>query len=115
MACSIPKILEQVTYTSFAAPQIGAGEVFKIIQDSTHNNRSRDITGVLVFLEGQFLQVLEGCPNEVGQLVGRIQNDAQHHSMKVVRQKLVTEREYPAWHMTRVALDSVKADLGPYL
>ena len=58
----------QLLYLSNAKPELKQAELDKILEVSRKNNPSRDITGLLVFANGVFIQVLEGPSSEVTNL-----------------------------------------------
>jgi hypothetical protein len=69
-----------------AVDQNGIQDIFATTQ---RNNHIRNITGILLFLENSFLQVLEGERNEVASLFTKIQNDNRHENIFVVIDKSI--------------------------
>jgi hypothetical protein len=57
------------------------------------------ITGVLLFVEGAFLQILEGEKDDVLGLMERIQRDPRHRGVKVFYEQEVDERAFASWSM----------------
>lgn len=63
------------------------------------NNEANGITGMMLFSEGIFLQVLEGEDRKVNTLVRKIRKDARHHSVVQLDEKAITRRIFPNWSM----------------
>jgi hypothetical protein len=63
------------------------------------NNLRAGVTGMLVHIEGSFLQVLEGRPDAVTTIYERIQRDARHHRLLRLFNTPKTERSFAQWTM----------------
>lgn len=76
---------EQLIYVSRAATGLDAKAAYDIIRVA-HNRNSRDqLTGMLVFLDGYFLQVLEGRPHHLEACFERISADSRHTAIELRR------------------------------
>ena len=71
----MPEDFIQLLYLSNAKPELKQEELDSILRVSRANNPSRDITGLLVFANGVFIQVLEGPRKEVHKLFETICDD----------------------------------------
>jgi hypothetical protein len=89
----------QLTYVSTAAIEFGAGDLIKLLIEARDFNRDHHITGILIFENERFLQVLEGDINEVKTLYQHICRDGRHHHIEAISSKTVAKREYPNWTM----------------
>ena len=49
-----------IAYSSSAAVPFSEGDLLELLTRSRENNTAKGITGLLLFKEGKFLQVLEG-------------------------------------------------------
>jgi hypothetical protein len=101
----------RLIYSSEAAPDLAVGELEGMLVESRLRNRVRGITGVLVYVEGAFLQVLEGAKDDVLDLMERIARDPRHHDVKVFYEQEVDERAFASWgmaYLTRSAEDVAK-------
>ncbi|WP_168220554.1 BLUF domain-containing protein [Azospirillum thermophilum] len=63
-------------------------ELAEIALTSAYNNRDGGITGFLVHFEGTFLQVLEGEPERVEPLFGRIAADGRHENIRILERDM---------------------------
>lgn len=63
------------------------------------NNEANQITGMMLFSEGTFLQVLEGNDQDVGNLIKKIEKDKRHHSLVRLDSQQIQQRIFPDWSM----------------
>lgn len=105
--------LFRLLYTSHQAidPRSETGplpdeEVKSIAELSAARNARADITGSLLIVEGQFIQILEGPYKSVEETFERICRDLRHHSIKLVDLVQVSERVFPEWSMAGIAGDA---------
>ncbi|GGE36894.1 hypothetical protein GCM10011367_09110 [Marinicauda pacifica] len=73
--------------------------ISKIMMESERNNRADDITGVLAYDRGRFLQYIEGPPGPMGALVDRLLGDPRHTNMTIRIDEPVETRLFPKWSM----------------
>ena len=81
-------------------------EVNAILEASQRNNREAGISGVLVFNNGVFGQVLEGPPEEVEDMFDRIQADERHFDVTVLETAPLARRSFAQWSMGFVGADA---------
>jgi hypothetical protein len=86
-------------YVSSAIRLLGEEELVRILEVSRRNNARDDITGMLLYKDGNFMQFLEGPKPEVCALLDRIRGDARHHGMIILLQDEHAEREFGDWSM----------------
>ncbi|HWU42252.1 MAG TPA: BLUF domain-containing protein [Bdellovibrio sp.] len=79
----MPKIF-QLVYLSTAVEDISYTDIQDILEESRRHNAENNITGVLIFREGFFLQALEGTQAAVQSLVKKIKEDDRHFSLRVL-------------------------------
>jgi hypothetical protein len=70
-----------------------------MLKESNARNSEAGITGMLLYKDGQFMQVLEGPADAVTTTFHRISKDNRHHSINVIVQGAVQERRFPGWSM----------------
>jgi hypothetical protein len=76
-----------------------AAELHTILESARVNNARLGVTGALIFNAGNFAQVLEGPPSEVGKIFEKIQRDLRHSEVTVVQSGPAVERQFPDWSM----------------
>jgi hypothetical protein len=86
-------------YVSSAVNPFSRDQLRLLLAASVANNRRLDITGMLLYKDGNFMQVLEGEEASVKHLKGRIQQDARHRSIFTVVEGPQPERHFPEWSM----------------
>lgn len=87
-----------LVYVSHAVEDISYTDIRNILEVSRKNNAQENITGLLVFREGFFLQLLEGTENAVKQVLGNIMMDDRNHSLRVLIETN-GERLFGDWSM----------------
>ena len=79
-------------------------QVRNIIQRSIHNNRIDDVTGLLVTIQGYFLQAIEGPSTAVRTTYGRILNDDRHTEVNIIHAGPAERRLFADWNMCARAI-----------
>lgn len=73
-----------ISYVSSANKNLSEKEIGEILSSSEEYNNKENITGLLLFSEGNFFQVLEGEKEKVKKLFSIIKNDNRHtHVIKL--------------------------------
>lgn len=70
-----------------------------ICQTSAKNNKVKGITGVLLFHNNHFLQVLEGDEDILNDTLKKISSDTRHKNIDIIFNELTEKRSYPNWQM----------------
>lgn len=89
----------QLIYSSRGSKPYSAGELRKLLAISRRNNLRVDVTGMLLYHEGTFLQVLEGEEQDVIKVFERIQQDERHEEILLLQRKEIEERSFDGWEM----------------
>lgn len=90
--------MRQLLYVSNTTPTVTVAELDEILASSRRNNSASSITGMLLFLDGGFLQVLEGEESVVRQTYARISADPRHWNIKVLFDR-DAPRAFKDWSM----------------
>lgn len=70
-----------------------------ILGASVRNNKRRNITGMLLYVEGSVLQVLEGEKNVVQETFRTIELDKRHNGIFVLIEQEIAARQFASWSM----------------
>jgi hypothetical protein len=62
-------------------------------------NETRHVTGMLLYLDPFFMQVLEGEEAMVNDLFNLIKQDSRHHKVSLIYKKPIEERYFSNWTM----------------
>jgi hypothetical protein len=98
--------LKSLTYTSLARLDLQAGDLEAIHRTAREVNALEGITGLLIFNGTHFLQIIEGAPNAIDDLVERLRRDPRHHGFEVRDERPVEQRSFPDWSMELVRVSA---------
>ncbi len=91
--------LVAVVYVSSATKHLEEHEILEILSVARRKNQELDITGMLLYRDGNFLQVLEGPAGAVESLVQKIKRDHRHQGLILMSRKNIDERQFGDWTM----------------
>jgi len=91
--------MKQLIYISSAAKKMNDDGLLDILKTSRENNKKNDISGMLLYDNGSFIQVLEGEHSVVDDTFINIQNDVRHNNILVMQNRDVNSREFADWSM----------------
>ena len=91
--------LFRMAYISTASKSFDSMELRDMLKSSNVRNKEAGITGMLLYKDGQFMQVLEGPEDAVKATFDRISRDLRHHGIIVLVKGAVKERRFPGWSM----------------
>ncbi|TGE20756.1 BLUF domain-containing protein [Hymenobacter aquaticus] len=91
--------LFHLCYQSRATPELDEEGLLALLVQSRTYNRQHAITGVLLYSENRFVQVLEGDEATVLALFERIRRDNRHTEVTLLTQESLTQRMFPDWSM----------------
>ena len=87
---------QRLVYVSQASPGVAARDTYDIIRVAVNRNSQLGLTGALLFLDGHFIQLLEGQPHQVEARFKRIAADARHSSLSLRQTLRTSELLFPA-------------------
>ena len=86
-------------YVSSAAADFSSVQLRELLVRCEHNNRRNEISGMLLYKEGNFLQVIEGVEAAVLATYACIAADPRHNGLITLLQGPQRERQFPEWSM----------------
>ncbi len=101
--------VHQLVYLSAARQELGPEELAEILATARRANTAHDITGILLYSGGSFMQLLEGLPEEVGTTFERIGDDPRHHLVIPMLRRDVSRRAFADWSMAFPRVDPARA------
>lgn len=108
-------MLINLIYGSSATRDMSKTDLVEILTTARENNAILNVTGMLLFKGGNFMQVLEGEADTVDALYARIQQDPRHHQLLLISRRPVESRHFAQWEMAFTNLDDLDpADLAGY-
>lgn len=102
--------LIQLAYVSTARADITERDVDDIVAAATQNNPELGVTGLLIWRDHQFFQVLEGPELAVDILLRHIREDDRHSNLTVIYRKQITKRKFGDWSMGRVSASAKSSE-----
>jgi hypothetical protein len=93
----------QVIYSSASSTPLQQEDLEGILTQARSKNARAGITGALAYVDGFFLQVLEGEAAAVQQLMARIATDLRHETVIVLRSGEIAAPAFPDWQMAYVS------------
>ena len=88
-----------LTYVSTCTTWWSSRELQALLACSRMNNERAGITGMLLYKDGNFMQVLEGPHDAVQTLQIRIAADRRHQGMVTIDSGPASERQFADWSM----------------
>ena len=91
--------LIQVIDVSAARNLFYPAELRELLRLARIKNGQIDVTGMLLYHEGSFLQVLEGPPSAVNPLLETIDRDQRHHNLMLLLRREIEALNFADWKM----------------
>jgi hypothetical protein len=88
-----------LVYVSTVKGGFSAADLVALLEQSREKNARLGITGMLLYKDGNFMQVLEGPDDVVRQLVKTIYADDRHHGVIQLLEWQIEQRQFPDWTM----------------
>ncbi|MFM7485925.1 MAG: BLUF domain-containing protein [Cytophagales bacterium] len=86
-------------YTSYAINPFDEARLIELLKVARENNRLLDITGMLLYVNGKFMQVLEGNRQTVKDLYTHITYDSRHKRVTTLLEGESPMRIFDRWSM----------------
>lgn len=77
-------------------------EIERLLAVARRINAEMGVTGMLMTSDDCFAQILEGRPEAVGTIYGRIRQDGRHAGVTLLRDDPVVDRAFAGWAMRSV-------------
>jgi hypothetical protein len=91
--------LFSLVYSSTATEQFDDDELQQLLTESRAFNEGEDISGMLLYRGGRFIQFLEGPEDRVRQLMTTIGDDPRHENVRVLLDGHPDARQFAEWTM----------------
>lgn len=90
----------QLIYTSHATVEVTDRLLLNILVKADKNNRTQDISGLLLYSQNRFIQLIEARQKKtVESLFAKISKDPRHSNIEVLLRRESNELLMPAWAM----------------
>lgn len=91
--------MQRLIYTSIARRKMSQCDIDRILMTSRLYNEMTGITGLLVYHDKRFLQVLEGPIDELDKVYERIRRDWRHEDCRLLLKETIVARAFDQWEM----------------
>ena len=88
-----------IVYVSKATQEMSDDVLMAILNTARAHNSANDITGMLLFRDGFFIQALEGREHAIDALFDRIKQDMRHCTVLQLYKQPIAERRFSQWAM----------------
>ena len=105
--------LLRIVYVSTSMPPFTEAGLLELLTHARRTNQGLGITGMLLYKDGNWLQVLEGSAPTVREMFGRIRRDPRHQDVTAVLEEPIAERQFDHWSMGFRNLAGHEADAIP--
>lgn len=86
-------------YLSHAVPPLGREELYDLVKRAAAANEQHGVTGLLVYSDGHFMQVVEGTPDTIERLRANIRADPRHTDLTELRYASAEQRLFDGWSL----------------
>lgn len=103
--------MRRIVYLSSATRLMSDADLMELLRVSRVNNARDDVTGMLFYQGGNFIQLLEGESATIDTIYARIEKDPRHHGCLRMLDGEAEERLFADWSMAFRPADSLSAQL----
>ncbi|MBQ0787629.1 MAG: BLUF domain-containing protein [Oceanihabitans sp.] len=107
--------LHRLVYTSQATILFNKRDLLDLLHESRGYNMVDSISGVLMHKKGFFLQVIEGEPEAIDNLISRLKKDSRHSNIKILYESPIEKRLFQNWAMGCADFDDPTLSMLPGL
>lgn len=105
--------LIHLIYVSTARAEFDSAELDRILESASRHNTPQDITGMLLYAGGSFMQVLEGEESAIDETYQRVKKDPRHKDIFLLVREPIEQRNFAKWRMGFKRLDADAASAHP--
>jgi hypothetical protein len=108
MLCAMDMLI-QCIYASVSAPGFTEDAIPALLDSVRANNARLEVSGMLLYIESSFFQVLEGPADTIDSLYEKIRVDPRHMRVTQIIREPIAQRKFPEWSMGFSALGREEA------
>jgi hypothetical protein len=110
--------LRRIVYVSTETNPMSSAALDDLLRRARAKNDLVGVTGMLLYKDGDFLQVIEGPHGTIGDLYRVILRDPRHTNVTTIVDQRISERAFDTWSMGfhRVSCDDLRGNpvLAPF-
>ncbi|MEO0982124.1 MAG: BLUF domain-containing protein [Pseudomonadota bacterium] len=91
--------MKQLLYISRATPNPDLDALHDLLVQARRRNGRLGVTGLLLYGDGRFMQVIEGPTHSIDEVYASICADARHADIETIYEAYCDQRSYSGWRM----------------
>ena len=106
--------LIHIVYVSTSTHDLSQLELDELLKSIRAKNKKNNITGLLLYNDGMFIQVIEGDVKRIIDLFELVKSDARHKNIVELLKEPIKKRSFPDWSMgfKRITNEDLKSIHG---
>jgi hypothetical protein len=92
----------QLIYASTPTVKFSFGQLKELAESASNSNNKKVITGLLVYGNGHFMQVLEGPQDTINEVYLKIAQDKRHTDLRILDYSSILSKKFNQWGMGSV-------------
>ena len=105
-----PKDLVELSYLSEAVSDMSFLGLMRLLESARAFNQKNAISGILLYDNQQFGQIIEGERASIMKVWKRIQEDKRHHRVELLEIREIPARSFPDWLLRFYGGDTLTRD-----
>lgn len=89
----------QLIYHSTASELMSERSLEQLLTKSRENNKANNISGMLIYDDGSFIQVIEGSEKDLNLLLAKLYKDTRHKNFVEMNREYIEKRDFAEWSM----------------
>ncbi len=91
--------LDSLVYVSSAVRLLSHEEIDYLLRRARERNKEYEVTGILLYIGGNFMQYIEGPRDNLDVIYKIIQEDELHSGIILVSREAIEQRQFGDWAM----------------
>jgi hypothetical protein len=91
--------LYHISYVSTGCDGLRYEHIKEILESSNKNNETDEISGILIYCNKHFFQIIEGEKEKVEELFQKIAVDPRHDNVIKLQSGFIEQRHFETWNM----------------
>ncbi|WP_031432825.1 phosphate-starvation-inducible PsiE family protein [Methylomarinum vadi] len=89
----------RLVYISQSVKPVSSDDLMSLLRQCRTNNTKNNLTGVLLYHNECFIQVLEGKEEVINKVYEKIKKDPRHKNVIELNREYISERQFDQWSM----------------
>lgn len=102
----------RIVYSSVETEPMTDKGLEGLLRHARSANRARNVTGMLLYADRGFIQVLEGDKSDIDKLVAKIEADSRHDRFEILLAEEIDACDFADWEMAYLTQDQANQEIG---